>query len=94
MFKRNKNMHTYIEFKKARVIARKIINKKKRENFLNYCSKINRFTNIKHVWNTMRIFKNSRVSIDWNKWQLKDRRETIMDSIDSLAPPWTPDRRH
>lgn len=50
-------MHTYIEFKKARAIARKIINKKKRENFFNYCSTINRFTNIKYMYGTRCTFK-------------------------------------
>lgn len=86
LFKRNKDMHSFVEFKKARAIARKIINKKKRDNFMNYCKSINRFSNLKHVWNAMRIFKNSRISIDWNKWQLENRNEVILESIEELAP--------
>lgn len=58
---------------------------------MNYCSNINRFSNLKHVWNTMRIFKNSKISINWNKWQLKNRKEVILESIEELAPPWAPD---
>lgn len=46
LFKRIKDIHSFIEFKKARAIAKKIINKKKKENFINYCSNINKFSNL------------------------------------------------
>lgn len=35
----------------------------------------------------MRIFKNSRKNIQWNKWIEKDREEVIRQEIEKLAPP-------
>lgn len=69
--KKNKGTHSYIEYNKARATARKIINKKKRDNFFSFCSSINKFSDIKYVWNKMRIFKNSRKTIEWINGSLR-----------------------
>lgn len=60
---------------------------KKREEFERFCSTINRFTSIKYVWNTMRVFKNVQNKINWNKWSHKNRKEEIRKEIEKLAPP-------
>lgn len=51
-------------------MAIKVINTKKREIFDQFCSTINRFTNLIYVWN-MRIFQNIRKNINWNTWAQK-----------------------
>lgn len=57
-------------------MAIKVINTKKREIFDQFCSTINRFTNLIYVWN-MRIFQNMRKNINWNTWAQKNRDEEI-----------------
>lgn len=86
--KKNKDTHSYIEYNKARAIARKIMNKKKRDNFFSFCSSINKSSDIKYVWNKMRIFKNSRKTIEWNKWQFTDRNAVIKETIQELSPSY------
>lgn len=41
----------------------------------------------------MRIIKNSFNTIEWNKWQTKNREEEIRKSINKLAPPWVKIRK-
>lgn len=43
---------------------------------------------MKYVWNVMRSFKNARKLINWNSWQIKDREEKIVKTIEELSPPW------
>lgn len=54
----HRDLNTRIEFKKFSTIARKVIKTKKRENFRQFTSNLNRFSNIKYVWNKMTVFKN------------------------------------
>lgn len=86
-YKKDKDMHSWIEFKRTRAIARKTINKKKREDFDRFCASINKFTSFKYVWNKMKVFKNARKNINWNGWASKSREEEIRREIDKLAPP-------
>lgn len=89
-FNKNKTMHNFIEYKRTRAVARKVINKKKRENFDEFCASINRFTSVSYVWKVMRTFKNTRKNITWNKWINNNREEEIKKEIDKLAPPGVP----
>lgn len=82
-----KDLHSYVEYKKARAEARKIISRKKRECFDDFCASINRFTSLTYVCNMMRIFKNTEKNIVWNKWKNKNRTEEIRKEIEKLAPP-------
>lgn len=91
--KKNKGTHSYIEYNKAKATARKIINKKKRDNFFSFCYSINKFSDIKYVWNKMRIFKNSRKTIGWNKWLFTDRNAVIKETIQELSPSWVPEQK-
>ncbi|XP_071580666.1 uncharacterized protein [Temnothorax nylanderi] len=86
-FKRLKSLHSWAEYKRRCALAKKTINKKKKDNFEKFCSEINRFTSLSFVWNTIRIMKNSRKNIEWNKWQTTNRESEIRKSIDCLAPP-------
>ncbi|KAK0160438.1 hypothetical protein PV328_007848 [Microctonus aethiopoides] len=87
-FKESKTLHNLTEFKKKSAMATKVINRKKRENFNEFCQSINRFTNLSYVWNTMKVFKNIRQKISWNSWKNKNREEEIIKEIDKLAPPY------
>lgn len=40
-----------------------------------------------YVWNTLKIFKNCRVKIEWNKWKNNNREDCIQETIMKLAPP-------
>lgn len=44
--------------------------------------------NLKYVWNKMKILKNSFNTVEWNKWQKKDRRKVIELEIEKIAPAW------
>lgn len=41
----------------------------------------------------MRIFKNSRKTIEWNKWQFTDRNAVIKETIQELSPSWVPEQK-
>lgn len=88
-FRKTKTVLSFIEYKKRRAMAIKVINTKKREIFDQFCSTINRFTNLIYVWN-MRIFQNMRKNINWNTWAQKNRDEEIKKEIDKLAPSSVP----
>lgn len=66
-YKRQKNTDAFIEYKRTRARARKIINTKKRENFDKFCAEINRQTSLTYVWTTMKMFKNVKKNINWNR---------------------------
>lgn len=36
----------------------------------------------------MKIIKNSFNTIDWRKWQKKDRQMVILEELDKIASPW------
>jgi len=42
-------MHNWIEFKKHRAMATKYINSKKREEHANFCSSLNKFSDMRYV---------------------------------------------
>lgn len=46
--------------KKNGAIERKVIKEKKRKNFRNFASSLNRFTNLKYVWNKINVLKKQR----------------------------------
>jgi len=48
-FKRDRTMHSWIEFKKHKAIATKCINSKKREEHANFCSSLNKFSDMRYV---------------------------------------------
>ncbi|KYN29937.1 hypothetical protein ALC57_00607 [Trachymyrmex cornetzi] len=85
-FKRDKCLNKYIEYKRCRAVARKTIEYKKKMNFEAFCKSINRFSGMRYVWNKMRVLKNTRNSIEWNKWQTKNREEEIVQEIFKLSP--------
>lgn len=87
IYKKLQTLHSFIEYKKHVAIARRVIRKKKRENFKNFCNSISRYTSLTYVWNIMRTLKKSRNKVNWNKWQLRDREKAIREEIDKLSVP-------
>lgn len=63
-FKRTRDMKDYIEFKKARAVARKTINIKKKRDFVDFVQSINRFSSMKFVWNKIRVMKHPCKTIE------------------------------
>lgn len=49
---------------------------------------VSKHMSMKYVWNVMRSFKNARKLINWNSWQIKDREEKIVKTIEELSSPW------
>lgn len=43
-------MKNWIEFKRNRTIARKVVKRKKKENFLSFVKSLNMFSNTNYVW--------------------------------------------
>ncbi|CAL1677545.1 unnamed protein product [Lasius platythorax] len=78
----------FVEYKKYRAKAIKTINSKKKKSFIEFINSINKFSNLTYVWNKMRILKKSFRTIDWNKWQNKDRRQAIYKTIEEISPDW------
>lgn len=81
-------MKDFIEYSKARAHAVKIIRSKKRESYKTFVGSINRFSNMKFVWNKVRILKNAKSRVTWNDWPVGDREKTILEEIDKIVPPW------
>lgn len=92
-FKISGSMEDFIKYKEARAQARKLLNKKKRENFIKFIESINKFSNMTYVWKKMRILKNASKTLEWNKWQYKDRKEEVLKTVLQLSPPWVEEKR-
>lgn len=76
----------FIEYKNARAIVTRTIRIKKKNNFIEFISSINKFTSLSYVWKKMKVLKRSFQKIAWNKWQNNDRRTTIMKTIAEISP--------
>lgn len=81
-------MENFIEYKRLRAVARKVIRRKKRENFVEFAGSLNKNSDLSYVWKKMKIIKNSFNVVDWKKWQGEDREKVIRKEIDKIAPPW------
>lgn len=88
VFEREKDLASYIEFKKARAEVRKVIRLKKRESFVKFAQSINRNQGMTYVWKKMEVFKNYKNRVEWNTWQGKDGEKAIVQEIGKLSPPW------
>lgn len=92
LFRKTGAMSDYISFKKARAIARKTLNSKRKLHFVNFIQSINKFTSYTYVWNKVKILRHPSRTLQWNKWQGKSRREVIISTIDSISPCWVQER--
>ncbi|KYN16954.1 hypothetical protein ALC57_10777 [Trachymyrmex cornetzi] len=82
-FKGDRCLNKWIEYKRCRAVAKKTI-KYKKINFEGFCKSINRFSDVRYVWNKTKVFKNVRKSIEWNKWQTKNR-EILQEIFNFLS---------
>lgn len=85
IWKSTRTLKDKIEYNKARAEARKIINRKKRKDFYEFCNSINKYMSMKYIWNVMRSYKNARKLINWNTWH---REEEIVKTVEGLTPLW------
>lgn len=92
-FKRSKNLEDFIEYKRIKAMAKKIVKRKKREELHRFAASLNKNVSIKYVWRKMRILKKGWNTIDGKKWQTKNRVEEIEKTIEKLAPPWANNRK-
>lgn len=83
----------FIEFKKAKAEAVKTINRKKRDNFKRFITTINKNTNMSYVWNKMKVLKKSSKTVEWTKWQNKDRKKECVKVMQELSPDWAQEER-
>lgn len=86
-YEKHGGMEKWIEFKRCKAKATRTIKSKKRDDFKKFTNNINVHTNLRYVWNKMRIIKNSFNNVNWNKWQKKNRRTEILNTIEKIAPP-------
>lgn len=86
-YRKNPTLSLHIEYKKSCAVARKMIKKKKRECFKDFCNSINRWTGLSYVWKTVKILKNSFSKVNWNKWQTIDRDVVVREEINKIAQP-------
>lgn len=88
-WKRVRNMESFITYKRMRAETRRVIKRKKRENYRSFVQTINKNSNLKYVWNKMKIFRRANDRVEWNNWPRGNRGEIIEKEIDKLSPPWT-----
>lgn len=81
-------MEKYIEYKRLRAVARKIIRQKKRDNFKEFTNGLNKNSNLSYVWKKMKVIKDNFNVVDWGKWQREDRERVVRKEVDKIAPPW------
>lgn len=57
----------FVEYKKARAIVIKTIKQKKKNDLKRFATSLNKNTNLKYVWQKMKVLKKGFHTIDWNK---------------------------
>lgn len=80
-FRRTGKVEDFIEYKRLRAIARKVINKKKREDLHRFAFSLNKNISIKYVWGKMKSLKKSWIKVNWNKWQVKNRNTEVENTV-------------
>lgn len=67
---------------------KKTIKHKKKEVFKKFTRRLDKNLSIKYVWNKMRVLKNRLNTVEWNKWQGRNRELEIDNTIEKLASLW------
>lgn len=87
-FQHRSSSENFIKYKRAQAEAKRIFRKAKRNCFSEFCKKLNRNSNMKFVWQTIRgmanKFNRSETFNEYNPLSVKQARQTIED----LCPPW------
>lgn len=91
--KKEKSLKNWIEYRRLRAVARKVIKKKKREDFQRFAQSLNKNISLKYVWNKMKILKNRDYKQEWNKWREEDREDAIKEQIEKIVLPWVEEDR-
>lgn len=92
-FKRSRKIEDFVEYKRIRAVARKIVKRKKREDLHRFAASLNKNIGMKYIWGKLSSLKKGWIIIDWKKWQIKDREEEIEKTIEKLAPPWVNNKK-
>lgn len=77
----------YIEKKCCMALVRRATRRKK-ESFRLFAASLDRFTDIKYVWNRMNVFKNRYNTQRWNPFGDREYVEIAYQEIDKVAPQW------
>lgn len=91
-YERSKDLASKIEYKKTIAIARRITKQKKRENFKSFATNLNRFSNIKYIWQKMNIFKNRDNKRDRDKEGDAEFKEVVRREMSKVAPDWAEEK--
>lgn len=89
-WKHTKNRIDYYNYKKACANAKKLFKKKRKENFSNFCEKINFNTDPSYVWHTSKVLKNKFCKSKTTNLSPEAKIELIKENINKIAPPWVP----
>jgi ribonuclease HI len=86
-YRQNMCLETFLEAKKCQAQAKKLLRKKKKQGWVNFCSSLSPRTSISVVWNSIRSFRYSCSSSNVSPSQ----GNSWIDSFaDKLAPPSVP----
>lgn len=70
-----------------------MINQKKKENFIGFAKSLNKFSEIKYVWNKLGVMKDRDNKREWQGKDLNDRIGIVGKEIDKISPPWVEIKR-
>lgn len=83
------SLKNWIEYKRNRAMARKIIKNKKKENFRKFAGSLNKSISINYIWNKIKVLKNrDNKRTTGREGEEEEKREMIREEIEKLAPPW------
>lgn len=70
-----------------------MIKQKKKENFIGFAKSLNKFSDIKYVWNKLGVMKDRDNKREWQGKDLNDRIGIVAKEIDKVSPPWVEIKR-
>lgn len=56
-YRKHSSLANYVEKKRCEALVRRAIRRKKRESFKSFAESLDRFCDMKYVWNPMNVFK-------------------------------------
>lgn len=69
-------------------LVRRATRRKKRESFKSFAESLDRFCDMKYVWNRMNVFKNRHNTQRWNPFGDREYVEIAFQEVDKVASQW------
>ena len=79
---------TLLIIKKPKVKLGVAVKKEKQKSFVNFCEKLNRFTNPTDIWEKVKCFKNRWTQTTQRRTDAETKKLAINNNIDTLCAPW------